>query len=150
MRPEKALELSLDAVAFGREEAARKNAVNERTIRRANQEVRENPALAAVAQAKREQIEERLQTQRLDYLEFALAKMKEKADGADLREVAGSYKVVSEHNEVAKAMKIREQVNALSSGERNDGPKQAGGSEQTGETDPTEGGLYVVHATGTS
>lgn len=125
----RALELSLDATHFGLDEAAKKHAVHVSTIGRANRQVRENPALAAIALAKKRDIAERLHEKRTKALDVGLERILALMElSGVLRDVAGAYKIVADHHEIARGLD-----------EDNGGQHHAGSDQNKGNSEPPEG-----------
>ena len=105
MKPEKAIELALDATHFGDAEAAKKYGVSERTARRAKTQVARDPVLASVVHAKRKEIADRLHDLRTEALSDGIARMRAlMASSEVLRDVAGAYKILADHHEIARGL----------------------------------------------
>lgn len=105
MKPEKALELAIDAHELrDQKRAAKKHGVSQPTVSRAVTQVANSPELNAIALAKKKELAEALQLDRLNFLKDAIAEMRIKIPDSDLRDVAGAYKIVADHHEVAQGI----------------------------------------------
>lgn len=102
MKPDKAIELALDAHSMGDDEsAARQHGLSDRTIRRAKKQVSEDPVLAAIVHDKKREMAERLHDKRVEVIELMLDGMKGRLPSMEDRDFVGAYKIVTDSHEVA-------------------------------------------------
>lgn len=103
MKPEKALEMALDAHALdSTAKAAKKHGVSERTVFRANAQVAADPAMTENVTAKKKELARELQQLRMETMREGLNQIRLKMPDGELRDVAGAYKIVSDSHEVAQ------------------------------------------------
>lgn len=101
LKPHKAEELALDAHILGKQRAAKKHRVAERTVERANQQVREDPVLSECVGNKKRQMAEALHGKRVQFLEKAIAQLEQRIPVMEDRDLVGAYKIIADHHEVA-------------------------------------------------
>ncbi len=116
MKPEKAEGLTLDAFTTDKEKAAKKGGVSVRTVERAMKQVNDTPALAESVSLKKKRMAEEMHDVRVVFLKENIRRMHELLPASELRDVAGAYKIVSDHQEVA--MRVLEDADRLRSEDR--------------------------------
>lgn len=102
MKPDKALELALDAAAMNSTaDAAKKHGRTQRSVQHAVEQVTKDPVLSLTFAQKKKQMAEELHDLRVGFMKAALAEMLNKIPTGELRDVTGAYKIVADHQEVA-------------------------------------------------
>ncbi len=103
MKPDKALEMALDADASrSTKKAAKKHGCTQRSVQHAIAQVKADPVLSLTFAEKRKELARRLHDLRAKVLERGANRIHDlMATEEDMHKVAGAYKIIADHHEVA-------------------------------------------------